>query len=1211
MDLTLFKRKAAVFAACISVFSALSCVQEEYEVSEENINMEVTVFQDGVTLPLGNTKAITLGEILEEYAPEIAEEYGREDGTYAFGMSETYPLSDQLDFLTESFSIDGFSVSEKIPFDLSDVNVSDVSIPEISVPYTKKLSEVIPSVDLKFSPTGLNGISKTADISSYVPEIQEIGVEDFFSEDELATLNPISIDLSNPLLAKYADMELPLFSDDPQEMTIESVLKAAGVSGFSVRMLDRIEVKENIQVPVSFVLPEMITDVNAVQFDENAKIRVTLDLSDNLFFTSGKIIPHIDLDIHEILHLTDEENSSHPLQIDHIIDDFILSEEGDNPYYASESYGVKGLAIEDGDFKKNQNGNLVYDKTISVVPVMSFGYEGLKTSLAKLSAHKGGTVTMAVSVEFIDFKIDNVEVAVEPVETVVSSEFDLSFTQSLPELVKGVQSVSFAEGSGVSLDIDVTNLSRIAGLDLAVGSIDLEFPDGIKVQGTDAQNMLSIPVGSLSDGRISRKVAVTGVEFDPSSQEPGKVSFDGKVKMNAKAVASVKDGRYINTKDLPSTPSQDITLSVTPAASFEVSDFKVDIDGCYYEVSENQSIEFEVPEEVAELGKVVIVPETEDGQVPVVTIDIELPETGIPIGPSGEKGLVVDFPDMVVFKDIPAEIQPYYSNGKLVFTDSFPSHIELPVDYIEAEAIKENDVYVIRDMFSVEGEVGVAPCVVVKADVDALTAPDAVVAFNAYVPKMVPSTVSIDMYEVEIPEKTIELGEEISLDSLPEELVEIGEILLKDVSLDIDVTAPGISALIKDADVDIELDVTLPDVIMLENPLEDGVLKIRGRLVGESVEIEPVKVLGLEINKTADELTEYLKTMKVTYSGDVTIRNASLDMDGLEDIELNVDISLMTAGTENKIDISKVTGKIDYAIEPITMEVDLEPLAEALDYEGVTASIDLNRFSLALELNTNLSIPVIVDLAITPYKGDVAGTPLTLPEPLRIEIPDASGEPVLVRYWVSNFESGDPYLPEGYQHIYLDLFKLLEDIPDRLELTLNAWTDKTSVAAVSPSEEGCVLDASYAFNLPFEFGDDMNLEFRHTLEDLPDELATVLQYSTFALRGEVESSLPIALEMTYNFLDSAGNKVDMVENAGRQTISSGTISGGSVKTDLDIKAGIKSGARSSEVDAIELVFKAKGLSGAPLRRDNFIKATLQAAIPEGVTVDLKDFMGNE
>ena len=89
MDLTLFKRKAAVFAACISVFSALSCVQEEYEISEENINMEVTVFQDGVTLPLGSTKAITLGEILEEYAPEMAEEYGREDGTYAFGMSET------------------------------------------------------------------------------------------------------------------------------------------------------------------------------------------------------------------------------------------------------------------------------------------------------------------------------------------------------------------------------------------------------------------------------------------------------------------------------------------------------------------------------------------------------------------------------------------------------------------------------------------------------------------------------------------------------------------------------------------------------------------------------------------------------------------------------------------------------------------------------------------------------------------------------------------------------------------------------------------------------------------------------------------------------------------------------------------------------------------------------------------------------------------
>ena len=1221
MNLTLFNRAVICLLAGFLVSSAVSCVQEEYEISEDNINMEVTVFQEGVMLPLGNTKAITLGEIIEKYAPEIAEEFSQEDGTYAFGMSDNYPLSDQLDFLSESFSIDGFSVSEKFPFNLSDVNVSDVDIPEINISYSQELSDVIPAVDLSFSPSGLKPVKETADISGYLPDDLDVGIDDYVCEGEFATLKPVAIDLSNPILAPYADVELPITSDDPDAVTIESVLKAAGVNGFNVEMLENIEINEQVEVPVSFVLPKMVTDVNGVQFDKDAKVRISLDLSDNLFFTSGKIIPHVELDIHEILHLTDEENSEHPLHIDQIIDDFILTGEGDNPYSASNAYGIRSLNMEKGDFRKDQDGYLVFDKNISLTPGLSFKYENLKTTLTKLSSHPGGAVSMTLKIEFLDFKIDNVEIAVEPVETTVSAEFDLTFSQELPDLVAGVQSVSFTEGSGINLDMDVANLNRIAGLDLAVESLDLEFPAGIKVQGADAYNRLSIPVGSLADGKISKKVAVTGVEFSPASQKPGMVSFDGKVKVDAKAVASVKEGQYINTRDLPTSASEDITLGVTPAVSFGVSDFKVDFEGYYYSISEENAIEFEVSEEVADLGKVVIIPETEDGQVPVITIDIDLPDTRIPVGPSAEKGLVIDFPDMVVFKDIPADIQPYYNNGKLIFTDIIPSHIELPIDYMEAEAEKvlkwdeqaneEKTVYVVKDMFQVDGEVGVAPCVVFKADVDALRAPGTAVSFNAYVPKMVPSTVSIDMYEVEIPEKTIDLGEEISLTSLPEELVEIGEILLKDVALDIDVKAPGLGRLVKDADVNLELDVTLPDVIMLEDPVQDGVLKIRGKLVGEEIEVDPVKVLGLDINKTADELSEYLKSMKVTYGGAVTIKDASLDMKGFEDIDLNVDITLKTAGTDNKIEISKITGKIDYAIEPITVDVDLTSLTEALNSDGFTTNLDLNRFSLALELNTNLSIPVILDLSITPYKGDVAGTPLTLSEPLKIEIPDAAGEPVLMRYWVSNYNADDPYMPEGYQHVPLDILSLLTDSPDRLELTLNAVTDRNSVASITPSENGYILDASYAFTVPFEFGEDMNLEFSTTIDDLPEELMDILQYNKLALTGVIESSLPVGLDMTFGFIDSDGNSVDLMENAGKQTIKPGTIKGDAVNTDLNILVGVKPGADLSAINAIELKFKAKGVPGAPLRQDNYIKATLQAHVPEGVSLNLKDFMSNE
>ena len=1209
MKPVLFNRVTMFFVTASIAFSSLSCVQEEYEISEENLNLEVTVFQEGVSIPLGSTEAIKVSQLLDELDPEIKEMFTATDGAYAFNMSETFDFSEDLSFLSESFAIDGFSTSEKFPFNLSDVDVSDVTVPEIDIPFEQKLSEVIPSIDLEFDVVIPAPDVPLVDISGYLPSEDELRVDlqDFEAGGTIATLNPVSIPLTNPVLAPYADTELPV-----DEIT--DLLHGVGLTQFSIDTFSDFEVNKKIDVPVKFTLPKMITAVNDVQFDDDAKIRISVDLSDNMFFTSGKIIPHVDLDIHEIFHLTDEENSGHPLLIDHIVDDFILTGGGENPYSASGTYSVRSLVLDEDSFTKDKNGNLVFENNISVSPSLALKYEGLKTSLRYLADHSGGPVEMTLKVEFLDFLIDNVEVAVEPVVTNISTDFDIAFSENLPDLVSGVQDVSFTEESGLNLDIDVANVNRIGGLDLAIESLDIEFPEGIKVKGADADNKYTLPVGSLADGNTSKKITVTGIEFDPAFQQPGKFAFDGKVKISASASVSVKNGQFINTRDLPRTSADNISLDVKPSASFVVDDFNVDFDGYYYEISEEETITFEVPKEVADLGKVVIVPETADGKEPVITIDVDLPDTKLPIGASDE-GLVIDFPDMIVFKNLSDEIKPYYSNGKLTFTDKIPSHIELPIDYIEAEATKTvkdgKDVYMISDRFSVEGKVGVAPGVVVKADFDALTAPDAVVSFKAYVPELVPSTVSIDMYQVEIPENTIDLGGSIDFSSLPEELVSVGEIHLKDVALDIDVKAPGISGLIKDADVNLVLDVTVPDVIMVENTLENGVLRIEGKLTGDEVEVAPVKVLGLRINKTAEELSEYMKDVKVSYAGTISIKDATLDMGSLEDLELNVDISLMTAGSDNKIEISKVTGRVDYSIEPVSVDVDLSSLTN-LDTDDIKTTLDLHRYSLALEIKTNLSIPLIADLTVVPYKDDAPIEGKKLEETLVIRMPEASAEPSMIRFWVSNFPKGtDPHMPQGYEHVSLDILSLIKEEPDRLQITLDAGTDPDTDCSIVSSADGYVLEAAYSFSLPFEFGEDMTLEFSNVIPDLPEVLGTILQYGTLALTGEIESSLPLGLEMTYNFLDSNGNRIDLVENAGKQIINPGTITGEAVKTDVNILVGVRKSADLSDIDALELKFKATSVPGAPLKEDNFIKTKLQVLVPEGVTLDLKDLMSNE
>lgn len=1219
---TFHSRAAVCIVASLFLF-VTSCIQEEYRISEETLNLEVTVFQEGISLPLGSTDSIKVSYLVDQLDPEVKEMFQTTDGAYAFGMTDKFDFSDQLAFLSESFSIDEFIKEEKIAFNLADVDVSGVNVPAKTIPYQQKLSDVIAPVELKIDPIRPEPVSRTTDISSYAPKESdlELGLEGHHYEGVIASLSAVNISQfkSNPLLSPFWNTELPI-----DEIT--SKLHMVGLNDFNIDTNESFAVPETDPIEVSFriPLPDAITEVKDVHLDEGARVTITVDLTDNLFFTSGDIIPHVDLDVHEIFHLTKEENDKHPLHKDHIEDDFILNNDSANPYYASHTYVIQSIELnynvrgkndpkENGDFYE-EDGHLVLDKTIKVLPKLDLTYKDLMTSLDELSKHTEDTdVKMKIDVEFSDFNIDNVAVVVEPMTTSIETSIDLNISESLgTDLINGVNKVTFGEGSGLNLDIDVNNIDRIAGLDFAIETLELTFPDGIDVEGA-VNNKLDVEIGSLTDAGATKHVAVRSITLDPSTQSPGIVNFNGKVEVLASAKASVKKGQALNTKDLPKKTEDNISMAVSAEVVLDVEDFEVDFAGYYYQVDEEETFDFPVPAEVAEMGSVTIVPETVDGGEPVIVIDVVLPDTGLDFGPS-EKGLAIDLPDMLVFKELAPGLDLQAGNV-LKFTDVLPSHIELPIDYIVVNAQKVGEEYKVIDVLKVSGEVGVAAGVVRKADVDALSAPDAVVSFNASIPEMVPSTVNIDRYQASVPEEKIAFGDNINLSSLPEQLVSVGEILLKDVVLDIDVKAPGINELVKDADVNVSMYVTLPDAIMVEDGLvnEEGVLEVTGKLENEEIVIEPIDIIGLRLNKTAEELSEYMSGLEIRYGGNITVENATLDMNALEDSDLNldIDIKLATAGSD-KIEIAKVTGKVDYQVDPITMEVELGSLFESLNSENLTSTLDLHRFSLALDLKTNLSIPLLADLSIIPYKNGEVIEGETLSEELVITMPEASSEPSLLRFWISNFEKGqDEYMPEGYEHISLNLMKLISLNPDKIELALNAGTDPDQLASIAPSENGYVLSGDYAFNLPLEFGNNTTVEFRQVIEDLPEELGTILQYGSLALTGEILSSLPLELEMTYNFLDSEGNAVELVENAGKQIIKPGTVGGDAVATDLNIVVGIKKGAELTDISAVELVFKATGVPAAPIKEDTFVKATLQALIPEGVTLDLNQLGTDE
>ena len=60
-----FNKRATTSVVALSfLILAVSCVNKKYELSEEKINTEVTVFQEGVTIPLGSTAQITLESLV-------------------------------------------------------------------------------------------------------------------------------------------------------------------------------------------------------------------------------------------------------------------------------------------------------------------------------------------------------------------------------------------------------------------------------------------------------------------------------------------------------------------------------------------------------------------------------------------------------------------------------------------------------------------------------------------------------------------------------------------------------------------------------------------------------------------------------------------------------------------------------------------------------------------------------------------------------------------------------------------------------------------------------------------------------------------------------------------------------------------------------------------------------------------------------------------
>ena len=152
-----FNRAITVVVAFFALVFAISCVNEEYELSEERLDLNVTVFQEGISIPLGSTKEITVGELYDLLDEDTRKMLQQLEGAYMFSMSDSYDLTEDI---AEAFSglgsLEAIKVDESFAFSLTNVDLSSLKI---------KGQEIAPQgIDV-------SGMVSVPDVQQYLPVI--------------------------------------------------------------------------------------------------------------------------------------------------------------------------------------------------------------------------------------------------------------------------------------------------------------------------------------------------------------------------------------------------------------------------------------------------------------------------------------------------------------------------------------------------------------------------------------------------------------------------------------------------------------------------------------------------------------------------------------------------------------------------------------------------------------------------------------------------------------------------------------------------------------------------------------------------------------------------------------------------------------------------------------------------------------------------------
>lgn len=397
-----------------------------------------------------------------------------------------------------------------------------------------------------------------------------------------------------------------------------------------------------------------------------------------------------------------------------------------------------------------------------------------------------------------------------------------------------------------------------------------------------------------------------------------------------------------------------------------------------------------------------------------------------------------------------------------------------------------------------------------------------------------------DRFELELSDEEGDRIEEkfsIKIDDVPEEIINIYNIKFEEFPIIIKLTAPNINSLTDQLVLNKDFKIEIPSNIILSEDNELHIIEnsetgqkfidLSGTIINTESTVLEVKISGVDFGNEGVEITVDPETGKrvIKYEDSFKFHGGAyiqtiLNTEETKKEFLRIPMELKTEAIS--VTAKEIRGQFDIESSEESIKIDKNDLPDFLSENNII--IDATHTSIELIISNEdhkLPTDLPINAKIVSIKNEIAKEPIDARIMIEADKFTQEGNKFLYKYIISDNEIEK----EGYQSIKIEkLNDLLYDIPDSIKF--NAKIDSDEILDLEIQEKNNI-NVAFSFNVPLEFGKDLNISYTDTIDGIHGSLGGI-KTTGVRLAGKLEYNIPVNMQLTASAIDTDGNTLDGV-----------------------------------------------------------------------------------